>query len=587
MKKSIIRFTFLFIALLLFSNAWASNIENSTKAKMLSHLEVIRSTFQVQYAPSDWKKSFTGWDLNTEIEKAKQEVQRTEKITVKQYQKILKNLFISVKDYHVGVRFVSTESASLPFIVKGLSGRYYFSYIDRFGLPYAKFPFKEGDELLTFDGRPIAKVINELKQTQMGDNYTATDLSLTDVLLTRRSGRLGEPVPQGTITLTGTSVSTTDILSCEATWNYLSEQIGDTPLRNFETLDFNPLNYVQPIREERLDIRSFLPDMTTYLWDKTDLGDDNMKNVGAIGARQSHLPYLGTKTWESPSSNHFHAYIFKTQEPNSRTIGYIRIPHYSADEDEAKAFEEIIAKFQMRTDALVIDQLNNPGGSNFYCNALASMLTDKPLKLPKHKMALTQKDVLGALKILPMLVKVKTSREAKQLVGETVGGYPASLELIQALIVHFKFVLSEWGAGRSLTTPSPLVGLHEIEPHPKAQYTKPILILINELDFSCGDFFPALLQDNQRAVVFGTRTAGAGGYVRNYELPNHFAVEGFSLTSSIAERKDNLPIENLGVTPDIAYELTEDDLRNDFRGYVKAVNDALHILLVVENGNLD
>jgi C-terminal processing protease CtpA/Prc len=137
------------------------------------------------------------------------------------------------------------------------------------------------------------------------------------------------------------------------------------------------------------------------------------------------------------------------------------------------------------------------------------------------------------------------------------------------------FLIHQWDNGNIFSDPTYLFGVDEIRPHPRYRYNKPIVLLINSLDFSGGDFFPAILQDNKRAVVLGTRTAGAGGYVLTTEYPNHSGIKHFIMTGSLAKRIDQKPIENLGVTPDIHYELTPDDVQGDYKEYVSAILDAV------------
>ena len=143
------------------------------------------------------------------------------------------------------------------------------------------------------------------------------------------------------------------------------------------------------------------------------------------------------------------------------------------------------------------------------------------------------------------------------------------------MIDFSRFVINQWNSGKRLTDLTDLQGVGHIDPSAVVQYKKPIMVLVNELDFSGGDFFPAILQDNKRAVIFGTRTSGAGGVVKSISYPNQLGISGFSLTGSIAFRANGNPIENLGVTPDVKYARTAADIQNGFKGYAAAVNDAM------------
>lgn len=110
-------------------------------------------------------------------------------------------------------------------------------------------------------------------------------------------------------------------------------------------------------------------------------------------------------------------------------------------------------------------------------------------------------------------------------------------------------------------------GIDSVDPHPECHYTKHVILLINELDISCGDFLPAIFQDNNHATIVGTRTAGAGGCVISHSFPNRFGIESFNYTVSLAKRIDGSTIENLGVTPEIILEKTVNDLQNDYVDY--------------------
>ncbi|MGK5083918.1 hypothetical protein WDW37_11505 [Bdellovibrionota bacterium FG-1] len=64
-------------------------------------------------------------------------------------------------------------------------------------------------------------------------------------------------------------------------------------------------------------------------------------------------------------------------------------------------------------------------------------------------------------------------------------------------------------------------------------------------------------------------------HVNDVQIPNNVGIASFRCTESIAERVDGNPIENLGVKPDLEYELNEADLTQGFVPYVKAVQSAI------------
>ena len=102
-------------------------------------------------------------------------------------------------------------------------------------------------------------------------------------------------------------------------------------------------------------------------------------------------------------------------------------------------------------------------------------------------------------------------------------------------------------------------------------YTKKIVVLINELTFSAGEFLAAILQDNKRAALFGVRTAGAGGCQKRICIPNNLGIGDITLTWTIARRTNGEYIENKGVQPDVTYGVTAEDSRSGYVGYLQAL----------------
>lgn len=557
----------------------------SMKSRMINDLEIIRNTFEVCYAPADWKRIYAQWELYDAISKAQVKILAAENLTLKDYHHILKKFFKSTRDYHVGVRFCSTEAAYLPFRVQGAEGKYFVTWVDPEEAPKN---IMVGDELLTIDEKPIHDVIQEIKDRELGNPDSQTDQAFAELFLTMRVGSLGHKIPQGPIKIITKSnqFRTSNIREQDMTiqhdlkWSSVSEKVGNGP---FQAALDNILAVPTVVTASqdffsKEMIADFYAPMKEAHHEFTQLNAQSKRKI-FIGNRDSDLGPLGRIVWRSEDSNPYDAYIFIT--PKGDTVGYIRIPSYVGADEEAKAFSQIINQFEAHCDALVIDQQNNPGGILFHMYALGSMLTDTPLLLPTHRMTITQADVLFAVQALEILSSPQTpgKNQLPIITTETLFGYPITDSLLQSLINYFRFIIEEWNAGRTFTNPSFIYGIETLTPHPWGTFSKPILFLVNELSFSCGDFLPAVLQDNKRAVIMGTKTAGAGGYVLSHTYPNRFGVMGYTFTGSIAERIDKSVIENLGVTPDIPYELTEMDLTNNYMDFIQEIQEVLDELL--------
>ena len=512
------------------------------KARMGAVIQNLGRIFRNHYAPRKWKEETRNWNVDREVARALTSIQQTSPITAKKFHAIVKSFVNATGDYHVGARFYSTETATLPFTVKGTNGKFFVVHVDRTLAP--DFPLNIGDEVVSFDGRPTAEVIADL-QKFVGNNVPATDRGLAELQLTQRAGSRGEEVPQGELVVEVKSKNDDTVRAHTFKWDYTPEKLA------YNGSDFLPPPQWSAPASQWEQFGS----MITHHWRSAAI--DGAANPFALGARESFVPKLGKVTWQSSPKSKLHAYMFKT--PDGRKVGYVRIPHYQAGQAELVEFVQLVARFQLQTDALVIDQVNNPGGSVAYLYGLASMLSEKLLYTPRHRMSITQKEVVRAHEILEM-----TDEDFLAL-----GNLPP--ELIDSMRDNARFIMQEWKEGRTLTRPYHLGMGDFITPSP-IRFTKPIMILTNHLDFSGGDFFPAIMQDNKRATIFGSRTAGAGGYVQFLDhSPNLLGLWGVTYTGSIAERIDGSKIESDGVEPDVPYEFTENDIRDGFKDYKAAI----------------
>lgn len=548
------------------------------KKQMLSHLEFIRGVFEVKYGPTEWKKKHFNWDLNKECENAKTRVQKLRDPNLKDYQCILKDLFNSTQDYHVSIRFFSTEEARLPFLVKGSQGRYFISHIDREFLPIECRDLKIGDEVLQFDKKAVHTAIQELRHRELGNRDLETDQAMAELLLTNREGVSGHIVPQGNVSLLVKKKEGGEKKEYAFSWNYIPEKIRDFSQLGSPKSEVAPyanLIVKQQLKTSLKESGFFDKLLICPCFEKESFALTTNPHV--IGSRSSYIPALGRKIWKTDKDHIFDAYIFET--PARERIGYIRIPHYLGDEVELDEFSQIIGLFEEHTEALVIDQINNPGGSLFYMYALLSMLAENPMPSPKHHIALTQEDINTAVTWLPVLEAVQDDESARQWVGESFDGYPINFHFVKLMRDFFRFIIDEWSEGNLYTRSTYLFGVDEVMPNPEVRYSKPILVLTNNLCYSCADFFPAMIQDGKRGLILGSRTAGAGGYVYKTRFSNHMGIRDFYLTGSLAERIDKRPVENLGVTPDIPYMISVKDLQENYGEYVRAIQHAVRSML--------
>lgn len=574
---------FLFTFVVLLSSFCGLHADQSiVKQQMLRDLDFIHYIFMTNYAPTMWKNHHFGWDLDKQIQEAKGKVRNKNKLSVSDYHVIVNEFFRSTRDYHVGVQFYSTEHSSLPFTVKSAEGRYYLTYIDRSLLPQNFFPAEVGDELVLFDGKPTDMVVKQIKKealfndgTITGDGNDRTDQAKAEERLTFRFHG-DNTIPKGSINVAIKKKNADILTHYTLSWQHTPEKIPENTFANFNKGFVTPkaaaLTKVAPLQDsiaKHSKIR-----MAPAFWNpERSRSQSSEANLHTSGARKSFIPRLGPVLWEIGSSNPFDAYLFES--PEGKKVGYVRIANYDGDDHEVKYFAEIIRYLEANSDALVIDQVNNPGGSVYYLYALASMLTEKPLELPKHRMAITQSDILNATTLIPYLENIKYDFHAKMVLDADWCGYPITAEIAKSLLEHSHFIINEWNSGKAVTKPYHIAGIKTIQPSSETQYTKPILLLTNEMDFSGGDFFPAILQDNHRVTILGSNTAGAGGCVQGLSYPNILGVSGFQYTSTLAERSNNNPIENLGVQPDIEYHLSAYDFQNNYSEYVNIILSTL------------
>ncbi len=568
------------------------SLRGTTKSQeyLLRELESIKNVFELKYAPLLFRNSSLLWNLEKEVQAARNEVLENPQLPPREARRILKKFFRRVGDFHVDIYFHSSEASLLPFKISGAEGRYFVSVINPKASNYQTIPVNIGDEILRFDGKSIADAVRDFQIVEMYDTHDRTEPGLAEAFFTQRQGMHAHRMPRGEVEIEVFHRTTGKRQTYLARWEYHPElisypepmvpkslrsgtKIGEHPYYMIEM--GSPLFAAQELLERKYpSLAEEFPDNDNGLYASSSfrpLGSMATEFGAAIeGASQVQIVHRG-------NSKFFKTYVYKT--PEGRKIGYIRFPHFWCNHVEALDLLSIISSFQTNTEALVIDQTTNPGGWFYFMFCVASLLTDKPLQTHLHHQTISHGDAAYAAKTLRELREIKNSADAKKKMGLTIQGLNVDFEMVKENIKHYEFILDQWNQGKYLTAPAPLMGMAEIRPHPKVRYTKPIAMLVNSLSISCADFLPAMLQDNKRAIIVGTRTAGAGGIVHRFCPVSRFGISSYTTTGSYAWRPDGSPLEKNGVAPDVEYIVTAEDMTNGFQGLFQAVHEALEPLL--------
>ena len=263
------------------------------------------------------------------------------------------------------------------------------------------------------------------------------------------------------------------------------------------------------------------------------------------------------------AENDFVAYYYNTEvlidgKKKLKTIGYLRIPHYSIFRGRNPVFfppnmyvtvdfyEKVIDEMNKKTDVLVIDQTNNCGGNLDLLYRVTSMFISQDFQsIPTQYIANW---------------KFYNFFEANPNYPNSWGTQDHNISMEIALSLEL---------GKHLT--KPLYDYDSLQKPNSVQYTKPILLLVNSLALSAADIFPDILKaHNPKVVIMGETTGGGGGgslFPYGEELP-HSDIN-YMLMMFMFGKADGQPMENHGVKPHTMYEVTKEDFLNHRSNYRK------------------
>lgn len=511
-----------------------------TEAERLSDLDHLVTTIQSGYGPLHFKDQRFGIRPDTLRARYAQETRAAR--TDRDFYYAMVRFVSEFKDTHFGASLNSPRVGSLPISTEGVGDKVYIENIDRNILPVATFPFVKGDEIVAIDGRPTEEVVQELmKNIPAGYDRTAWRLAAMAISY-RSEGRF--PLPVGTTRLTIRSGQSSTLQTAQLTWvtRGVAPLDGPSLLNARHDLGHTPAY-------QNLSIADIYADFDNPTAERS---------FRCSGDTRIQIPADAVVLMRSP----FVAYYHPTSRGN---IGYLRIPHYSPVNEITNApefdlrfaqYEWAVQQLEANTIGLIIDQDHNCGGSVAYLHRIVSLFLNTPVQTTRFQLLANRAEYFTFQGWLNGLSPTTIA----------YAGLSRVLELIRVA----------WNAGNFMTPMTGVDGTETIFPNP-IRYTKPIVMLIDEISGSGGDAFPAIMQGIGRAKLLGTRTMGAGGHVTEQpDLP--YSRVKVRMTKSLFYRPDGVAVENNGAVPDYPYALTRDDFMSgyvDYRSYYLQVLNQL------------
>jgi MYXO-CTERM domain-containing protein len=539
----------------------------------------IYSIFDQNYAPRDYKASTLGFDYAT---LKSQYIDRAVATTDNDsFYYVMEDFVAEFKDAH-------TASSLIP---SSLPGRTPVAYLGFDGvrtgdtltvtslLPTVQagsaFPIKVGDEILKMDGQALRDIVltQSVKERNLGNDETnltyhmnllfgRTSIaqrmptkSSVDLTVRRQGVEQVVTLPwvvEDLQAFTAEQKAAADAAAAAAKANAQPQskiagldakilfdtgsewlQKGMMAIKSAGTAIGNPLNHCM-VYDNMLtwSSRSVIDAVVAYraaVDGKKVLAADDLKQKLAV---YRNIPADAAFVTEAQTYPTYFASL-----PNGGVYAYMFIDSFEPDSDEATVlaeFSTVLDRMKLfGVKSLVLDTIDNTGGLQTLGMQMARLLSKTPIKFGKIQLKISETWI--------------NQYEDQSLNAPS----PAEKALAKQVVDQLK---ADRDAGKAISDPIDVDRLMPFQfttGNDKLPDGIKTVLLVNEMCASMCDIFAATLQDNKIATVVGSRTMGAGGnVVQHGQAPNSNLI--LNQTESLILRADGTPIENHGVTPDVA-----------------------------------
>ena len=520
-----------------------------TPAQKAADFRYLASIYEKNYAPYEWKKQLFGFDL-ANLDPWLERVARSKDDV--EYFEICVDYTSSLRDSGAFLNFPSIFEAYLDISADVYDGKLLIRGVDRRALPASQYPFAAGDEIVSVDGKPAAQLLDQFSKYVPAGSPRMKLRGAAFLMFSR---------PQAII-------PSAAAVGREATLAVVGrdgiEQIYALPWRKSGVpLSVGPV----PSPKGAGVVRSAI-----FPPRNADDAPSSDSRMPAFALPDGFVRRLGQRPGD--------LFVSGSYKAGDRTIGFIRISAYGGNTVLAlQQFDQEIAWFRQNTDGLVLDAMSNggdprnPPASLCYGEELAARFAAVPYRIPGHEIRATQ----AWVNYYYSRLSTERARGAEQW----------EINLWQS---HLRDVETANREPRGRTGPLPLCAPSLIRQPAPAVYTKPMVVLIDELS---SDFFPAILQDNSMGILFGTPTMGSGGLsvltlgpgpVPAFPAGAYTEITAAATTTLMtraapvvtSEYPTSYYIENIGVRPHVFNDfMTRENLLEAGRPFVRAFTASL------------
>jgi hypothetical protein len=549
-----------------------------TVDQKVSDFTQLAATYAKNYAPYEWKVLTQNFDLY----KVKKWIDRVKASKDDlEFMDICVEYVASLNDAHDSVQFQSDFTADLGFAVDLYDGVYLIDYINRSQLRTTAYPFAIGDELVSIDGVATEKWVQANAKYAIAANARSTARFTADMITYRPQAYI-----PGAVNLPDRATVVVKRQSgTEETYNIPWAKSG-TPLYAVGPVPGLNFNEARKARREVVrraveETETSEPEMDIPLkptplpaLSRLRLPDSKVRpGMKEILKLESVPPVFAfptgfTQRLGRSGFDYFSSGVYTT---GGLKVGYIRVPTFQPSSSSAalNQFVTEIAYMQANTDGLIVDVMRNLGGDGCYAEQMLSYIMPQKFRTIGYEIRATAYWVNAISGELAYL--------------EDIGADAWMIRTLQALLDGIQQAYTE---NRGRTGPIPICDWSlDIDPAVDRSgkviaYSKPIMMVTDEISVSAAEMFAAVFQDNERGIVYGMRTMGGGGNVAEFEGTT-FSEAYVTVTQSLMNRKNPIVtsdfpaapyVENIGVRPDIQADyMTKDNLLNRGKTFADAM----------------